>query len=91
MSDMQEKIPSIAEWAEYGTNPGVLIGVIIVLGSINTWFITKLFQFFISWHTEQMDAIRQAHAADREKYIVKLDEIKDEIVEVCRAIDRAQK
>lgn len=85
------EIPSIAQWAEYGTNPGVLIGVIIILGSINTWFITKLFQFFIQWHTQQMEAIRYAHAQDREKYITKLDEIKDEIIGVSRIIERVNK
>lgn len=87
---VRESIPTIAEWAEYGVSPGVLVGIIVIGCGFTVWLIVKLTMYFVEWHTTQMDSIRIAHATDREKYITKLDEIKDEIVLVSRAIERSK-
>lgn len=60
------QVPSVQEWATYGTEPGVLVGI-IVLGCATIIIGTlRVARWFIVWHTEQLDGQRAAHKVELE-------------------------
>lgn len=71
-------VPAIKEWAEYGTEPGVLVGIIVVGCAIIVTGVLRYAKWFITWHTTQMEAQRQAHAAERDRLLNTLLEYVDE-------------
>lgn len=69
------QFPSISDWATYGIYPGVLVGVIVILGAANAWLIVSSIKWLLEWHTKELAEMRAAHAAERASLLDKLDEL----------------
>lgn len=71
-------VSDIKEWAAYGTEPGVLVGIIVVGCAIIVTGVLRYARWFIMWHTEQMEAQRQAHSVERDRLLARLLEYVNE-------------
>jgi len=60
-------VPNITDWATYGTNPGVLVGVIVISFALIVMGTTKAVKWLLMWHIDQLNAMRISYEAELTK------------------------
>jgi hypothetical protein len=68
-------IPTLAEVATYGVNPGVLVAVLVGLAGFGIYFVFKFAMWFLQWHAVQMKEQREAHNSHMERFHNRLDSL----------------
>jgi hypothetical protein len=84
----KEAVPSIAELAQYGVMPGVLVAVVVVGSGLVIWVIVKFMQWTVEWHSSRMDKTNASHAANMDRIHSRLDLLFDCVKELKSMIAR---